>query len=268
MIGEILEAFTGEMRALFDSQTSDILKGATVLKDTQFKPEQMSVYTMPLIIISLTDSPDMQQLPGGATQAEWGWNIKAYFYDINSALTPDDSFSSEAWNIIDVIRKHFVFQRWITQDYKDLVVNYGYKITLNGTTKADSIQMSGGVIPGFTINFDSIGIDTSTMFTTYSTNTLQTVNEIPFDAKLTASPTTISMAKTLGTSTFAIVSNTVWVITINQIWLTANVLYGFGNATITLTATANTTGITRTATATIEAENCTDVIITINQLGV
>jgi hypothetical protein len=265
MISQIMNAFCIEIQAIFADT------GETVLRDTQYNPSEMALYTMPVVILSLKDSPDIQQLSGGVTQAEWAWTIKSYFYDVNSNLDPDAGFSTEAYEIIDKIRNHISKMQWLTQDFKDIVTNYGYKLTLNGTDKAEPLQHDGGICPGFMINYDSIGIDRSTGFTQYSNDVVNEVALVPpILPALSVSDTTLAIAKPAGsTNDFDIISNTSWTISSSQSWLSLSNAFGEGAANIILTATLNSSTNPRTAIVTISAplSELSDKTIIVTQSG-
>jgi parallel beta-helix repeat protein len=74
-------------------------------------------------------------------------------------------------------------------------------------------------------------------------------------------------APTSSTATFGITSNISWTVTSNQSWLTVYNSSGSGNATKTLTATANPTIEARMATITVSGSGVPDQIITITQDG-
>lgn len=67
------------------------------------------------------------------------------------------------------------------------------------------------------------------------------------------------------TATFNIISDIDWTISISAAWISINNTVGSGNATITLTAEANTTGVSRSAEITISGAGVADHIITVSQ---
>ncbi len=64
---------------------------------------------------------------------------------------------------------------------------------------------------------------------------------------------------------FDITSNTGWTVNSSQPWLTADLINGHGNTTITLTAEGNTSATTREATITISGDRVTTQTITVIQ---
>jgi hypothetical protein len=173
MIGQLFEGFSKELESLFATT------GATVLRDTQFKEENMPMYMSPLIILGINDSPDNTQLPGGVTQEEWDWTIRVYFIDANAEMSPDFGTSTDAWNIVDNITKHFNLQSWLSNAFADTVSQYSFKLTFNGIIKAQELKSGNGIMPGLQINYSSIGLNTDTTFVEYSDATLLTVRQLP-----------------------------------------------------------------------------------------
>jgi hypothetical protein len=85
-------------------------------------------------------------------------------------------------------------------------------------------------------------------------------------AILTVSSSTADIAKGANsTATIDVTSNTSWGTNSNQSWLVIDPVSGTGNATITLTAEANTTVTTRQATVTLSATGAADKTITVTQ---
>jgi hypothetical protein len=95
-----------------------------------------------------------------------------------------------------------------------------------------------------------------------------TVNQefIPEELVLTVSTTEIDIDSTgVNTAAFDINSNIAWTVTSSESWLTSNPVSGENDATVTLTAEANTTGTNRTATITVAGEGVEDKMIIVNQ---
>ena len=156
MIGQVIEALSNEIKALF-AET-----GCTVLRDTQFSVDKMPLYTVPVIIISANNTPDEYQYIGGITAVDIDFNIKVFFYDLNSGLDEDSGYSADAYNVIDTIRKYIALSDWTMQGMKDMVTNYGFKMTLNGSIKETMLQNEAGIIPGYSLTYNSVGIDNET----------------------------------------------------------------------------------------------------------
>lgn len=153
MLSRIFDTFCGELQKLFENT------GETILRDTQFKPEDMPAHTIPVIVISLKDTPDVKQLIGGATKADFGWHIKAYFYDANAGLDPDEGFSVEAYQVIEKIFNHVAKQEWLTEEFNQVCADFSYSLTLAGIGKAESLSIDSGIIPGYQIFLDTVAIN-------------------------------------------------------------------------------------------------------------
>jgi len=69
------------------------------------------------------------------------------------------------------------------------------------------------------------------------------------------------------TKTFDIMSNTTWTAASDQTWLTINKVSGSNNATLTLTATANSTLANRTANVTVSGTGVDTQTILVTQMG-
>ncbi len=83
---------------------------------------------------------------------------------------------------------------------------------------------------------------------------------------MTVSAATLKMAAPANsTQKFDITSNTAWTVASNQSWLAINTATGTGNSNIILTAQANTTNATRTATITVKGTGATDKVIVVTQ---
>lgn len=92
-----------------------------------------------------------------------------------------------------------------------------------------------------------------------------TITQAADAATLAVSPSITSLAKTAGSTSATVTSNTDWTAQSDQTWLTLSAASGTGDATLTLTATANPTVAERTATITLKATGVTDQTITITQ---
>jgi hypothetical protein len=141
-------------------------------------------------------------------------------------------------------------QSWLTVNNASGSGNATITLTASANpttaTRTATITVSGTGISSKTI---SVTQDGATPVLTVSTNNL-----------------TIA-AQANSTKTFDVTSNTNWIVSSNQSWLTVNTASGSGNATITLTASANPTIATRTATVAISGTGATSQSITITQDG-
>lgn len=106
---------------------------------------------------------------------------------------------------------------------------------------------------------------TVTVVGTGVTATTITITQAAGAATLAVSPSITSLAKTAGSTSATVTSNTDWTAQSDQTWLTLSAASGAGDATLTLTATANPTVAERTATITLKATGVTDQTITITQ---
>lgn len=268
MIQEILESICAEMQELVKD-----LPGATVFRDTQFDEEEIPSFQLPLFVIGLSDSPDMAQLSGGVTQATWNWNIRVYFIDSNAALDPDQAFSTGSYADIERIVNHFNFQTWLTTAFSEAVANYSFKMAFQDISKAPALlKKDGGMIPGYQISFSSISLDSRTAFVTYSDQSLQSVNQVPFDTHVfSTNVSSLSIAKAAGsTGTVIITANTPWIVESLPSWLTPSLYSGKIGASVVFTATLNPLTASRIGTIVLSAplNNIASKNITVTQSGV
>lgn len=266
MIQEIIEAFCGEVQELF-AQRADV----TVLRDTQFDDNETPSHTLPVVIVGLGDSPDMKQLSGGVTQAEWNWVIRAYFIDSNAELSPDQAFSTGSYEIIEAIVNHFNFQNWLTLAFTNVVNTYSFKLTYQDAVKANPLQKEdGGIIPGYQMVYSSMAIDTRTAFVAYSNSTVQTIRQVPYRNKaVSVDPLTLSFIKEGETLTFAVTANSPWIIKAIPPWCTIDKYESGGDETVYLTAVANPGLTQRNGSVIISAplSGINDITIAVTQIG-
>lgn len=87
-------------------------------------------------------------------------------------------------------------------------------------------------------------------------------------ATLATSVASLTVDAAGGTSSINVTSNTSWSVSISQTWLTSSPVSTSGNATLNLTATANTAVDSRTATVTLSANGIANQIVTVMQRGI
>ena len=168
MTGQIIEAICKELQALFEET------GTTVLRDTNFKPEDMPLYTMPCVVVEIASSNEFFQYSGGATSGDWDININSFFYDFNANLGNDSGYSTDAYNIIETLIEHFAMQTFLSAEMIAAVASYSLKLTLNGTIRDNELQHNGGVIPGYSITYNTVAVNTNTAWVESKTYTSQT----------------------------------------------------------------------------------------------
>ncbi len=92
-----------------------------------------------------------------------------------------------------------------------------------------------------------------------------TVNQAEDDAVLEADPSSRNVSKDAGSTTFDITSNIDWTATENTDWFSIDKNSGNGNATLTLTYSANPTIQQRSGSITLSGNGVSDVVLTVNQ---
>lgn len=171
MLGQIINAFSIELQKLFADT------GITILRDTDQDEGDLSAHTIPVVILDLLNSDETDQSVGGATAAQYDWTIRAYVYDSNAYLSDDSGFSASAYDLIDTIKNHFALQKWLSDEFIEIVNTYSFKLCLNGTQSAPKMKHGNGIIPGRQINYKSSAIDTTTMYTQLSDVPLKYVEQ-------------------------------------------------------------------------------------------
>lgn len=84
---------------------------------------------------------------------------------------------------------------------------------------------------------------------------------------LSAAPLALSYADTGGVGTFSITSNSAWSLAESLSWLSVAPASGFGSATVTATALANSDTMPRTGTVTLSSPGLPTVTLNVNQFG-
>ena len=77
---------------------------------------------------------------------------------------------------------------------------------------------------------------------------------------LTVSATSLALASAASTGTFSITSNVSWTVTDDQTWITVSPTSGVSNATVTVSATANTATTSRSGTVTVSGGSITRTV--------
>jgi hypothetical protein len=270
MTGEILQGIIDECKALFEDT------GGTVLFHTQFKPDKLPNYTMPLFIIHVNEAPDSGQMIGGVTRLDWQLAFKTYNYEPNAEVEEDSGYSTSLMDISDTVRQHFSQSNVLTESFLALSSDYNFLMEFAGITEADPIVNNEMITKGYNVNFNCAGIDTDTGLIEMSLEELEEVYQVPDEPSLTvnsiSSPysaiTTLSIDDDANsTAQFTINSNTGWEIVSDKTWLTTNTLTGEGIVTITVTASVNAVKTSRSGILTISVplSDLSDKTITVTQ---
>lgn len=169
VLGPILRAVLNEALALATTDGGQFT--GTVILQTDYKSEKLLTYTMPLIIIALEDGLDMMQWLGGATKLDFAFGMNTYNFDPNSYQDDQTGDSEELITPLDIVRQHFSIRQWIVPSrglrtdipmaMADIEAKYGFRFTLEGMHRAKKLDQDGLVL-GYRLIFDSIGIDDST----------------------------------------------------------------------------------------------------------
>lgn len=177
MINDILNAVMQECKAFLTD------KGGTVILKTDYKASNLPTYTMPLLLVDLLDASEALQYPGGRTQIDWAFALNSYANMLDPTIDDNSGESINLLKVIDDIRRHFSIGKWLTAGMTDILNNYCFKFTLSGITPADALN-EDGLVMGYKIMFDSVGLDSvtdSVQDSIYATATIEQVNNPPFN---------------------------------------------------------------------------------------
>lgn len=127
------------------------------------------------------------------------------------------------------------------------------------TIKVTALQNPASNTRSAKVIISGVGVTSDTITVTQSAAT----------ASLSVSPITLSIAPADNSSaTFDIASNISWTVSSDQAWLTISNTSGTDSATITVTASANTTTSLRSAIITVSGSGVSSKIITITQASI
>lgn len=109
----------------------------------------------------------------------------------------------------------------------------------NGTVQVTVQPNNSSFLRSGRIFINAPGLGTQTVILTQAASVLEFLN---------ATPSAINFGSTAGTATVQVQSSGSWTVSDNASWLTLNVSQGYGNANLSASATANTSGAARSAT--------------------
>jgi hypothetical protein len=211
-----------------------------------------------------------QYIAPGTFNYNFYLNSSTYYQSANYTVAV--SYANSSWMWTWKVTDEFVILNNGTTDYllvSDDEVEFYHlsdsediQVTSNVNWTATSNETWATVTPASGSNNGTINISVTDNPTTSSRTAQITLTDgtisqvidvyqegIPY---LTVSSNALTVAPQAGsTVSFDIESNTYWMVESNQPWLSVNNMYGYGDESRTLTATANNTGAVRTATVTI-----------------
>lgn len=178
MTGEILQAVLDECRAVVTTKFGEDI-GTLILK-TDYRPENLPSYQMPVLLLDLMDGPESGQYVGGLTRMDWIFAMNSYNYEPNVNVDSDLGYATSLLNITDTVRRHFSFGVWLTAGMSAILDAYGFRFTLSGLLHADALE-ADGVVMGYKIVFESISFDQVTQDVAPSTSVLEYVVDLDGD---------------------------------------------------------------------------------------
>lgn len=157
MTGALTYAIQQELLAFYK------LDAATILERTNFTPTKWPTYTIPLFLWEEEGGEDTFQFIGGLTQDNLIITLSAYIWAPDISGSDPTPFSASLRDEADRLRQHFsVYTNMLSQEMIDAVNTYGWKWTLSGAGKAESLEHPEGLVKGFKFTFESIALDDST----------------------------------------------------------------------------------------------------------
>lgn len=178
MIGDILKAILTECRVFLSDAEGGGFIGTVILK-SEYSAKNLPTYSMPLLLLDMTDGSDSRAFIGGGESMDWSFAFNSYNY--NADAYADDAlaggYSEDLLDVIDLIRQHFSFKSWLTPGMTEINSNYGFVFTFGGIAKADHIDDSG-IIMGWRVMFESMAIDEVTEWVEPSTEVLEEVTQV------------------------------------------------------------------------------------------
>lgn len=178
MIGDILNAILQECREFLSDADDGGFVGTVILK-TEYSTANIPTYSMPLLLLDMTEGSESRAFIGGAESMDWSFAFNSYNHNPDGYT--DDAlaggYSADLLDVIDLIRQHFSFKSWLTPGMTDIEHNYGFVFTFGGITKADVIDGSG-LIQGWRVMFESMSIDEVTEWVEPSESVLEEVTQV------------------------------------------------------------------------------------------
>ena len=165
---DFVSAITKELMEFFSDKNGTVILNAELGHDFAF--------SAPLCVIEVEDAPESARLPGGATRYELNFSIKIYPFEPNAYNSSDQGYSAALLEIVEQVRWQIENEVWITSEMIELTTNYAFRITYNGTTRAEPLETEAGLCMGFRHGFMTIAYEMDTVSQTTITSTGGTIS--------------------------------------------------------------------------------------------
>ena len=168
MISDLIRGLTQELK------TFCLTNGGMVIYDTNLHDD--ITFSLPLIILEVNSAKGSERLPGGATRMCFDISLTVYSQEPDSYIDDDTIDSTSHLDYGDLVRNYFENEVWATQLMVNLVNNYDFRLTYDGTVKAQNLKTKDTTLKGFQHNFESVAYDFTVAQTDYMTDTTQGIS--------------------------------------------------------------------------------------------
>lgn len=161
--GEIIYAFTQELKALFDDGS------VTILVKTNNKSGEQPTYKFPLVELDMQPGTDSGEFIGGLTMEDYHAVFSVYNFQQG---TPEDDtdYSATLIDIVDVVRQKFLnFATFLSPEMSTAFNAYGMKLTYAGSGEAHPLEHADGLAEGTAIHFYVVAMDNTVIGSQYKT---------------------------------------------------------------------------------------------------
>jgi hypothetical protein len=145
--------------------------GGMVVYDTNLHED--ITFSLPLIILEVNSAKGSERLPGGVTRMYYDICLTVYSQAPDSYIDDDTTDSTSHLDYGDLVRNYFENEVWATQLMVDLVNDHDFRLTYDGTVKAQNLKTKDATLKGFEHKFESVAYDFTVYQTDYMTETTQ-----------------------------------------------------------------------------------------------
>lgn len=161
--GEIIFAFTQELKALFADDS------VTILVKTDYPRSNMPTYKFPLVEVDMQPGGDSGEFLGGLTMEDYHCTFSVYNHQQGTPEDPTD-YSATLVDITDTVRQQFSnFSSYLSAELIAAKNTYGMRLTYAGSSEAKPIEHADGTAMGTSIHFDVVAFDNTKIGSQYTT---------------------------------------------------------------------------------------------------
>ena len=167
MISDLIHGLTKELKNFCNAN------GGMIVYDTDLSED--ITFSLPLIVLEVNSAKQSERLLGGVTKMCFDISFIVYSQEPDSYVDDDTTDSTSHLDYGDLVRNYLENEVWATQEMVDLVNNYDFRLTYDGTVKAPNIKTNDTTLKGFQHNFESIAFDFAINQTTTIIETGETI---------------------------------------------------------------------------------------------